>query len=87
MFWLPLILGLFGGGLFGATIGTGGDFKVGGTDQTFEEGSTNQEGGGLLGNLGFGVGGMALMLILMSMGSQQNQAQGGPLVVVVDDDD
>ena len=88
MFWLPLILGLFGGAIFGTTRGSGGDLEILGREQTFEEGATNREGGGMLENLGFGAGGMALMLILMSLGSQRNQAQGSsPLVVVVEDDD
>lgn len=86
MFWLPLILGLFGGNLFGSTVGAGGDIELFGKD--FEEGSVNQAGGGLGSLLTGGVGGMALMLMLMSMNSQsRDSGSQSPTVIVVEDDD
>lgn len=94
MFWLPLALGLGGGSMLGTWFGTqmlgsgGGGSSLLDVDlygKTYEEGSTDMATGGnsgLGGLLGMGVGGIALLLMLMSFNTQRNQ----PTVVVVRDE-
>lgn len=95
--WLSLMLGLLGGGILGgamgSTLGGGGDVgNLFGLDlfgKTYEGSAPepkNDAFSGLLG-AGAGIGGIALLLMVMSMNSQRNQQAQQPLVVVIDDDD
>lgn len=95
MFWLPLLLGLAGGGVLGgalgSTLGGGGDLgSLIGLDlfgKTYEEGSGQDSGGGgLLGWLGAGTGALALLLMVMSMNTQKRDQQQ-PTIIFVDGDD
>jgi hypothetical protein len=94
MFWLPLILGLFAGGTvggaLGSTTGSGGNLgslvDVDLFGKTLEEGAVEgSNDGGLGGLLGMGVGGIALLLIFMSLNSGRASQQ--PTIVVIDGDE